>query len=234
MFLKKYSVCFIPVFLSFALVFTYLFAPDFYLQYILSGLNREAQAVEMLTFTGALLASFVLFKNAYNLYLLKEYRWSVWLLLIIGAATFFFAGEESSWGQSYFYWKTPEFYDCTSLETNIHNTDIPIQSLGSVFLLLYFVALPFLWWKKIHFPDRISIELAIPESQIVLCMLYAFGWKLIKNYYRTLYSREYIKSSSLYINFIDQINEQKEFLVVVAILIYAFHVDLKVLKRLSK
>jgi len=232
--LKKYKVCLIPVLFSVVIILTYLLYPDFYLKYILSGLNREAQMIELLTFFGAVLASLVLLKNAYSLYLLKEYRLSVWLLFILGAASFFLAGEESSWGQSYLFWKTPEIYDCISVETNLHNTGLPINSLGSMFLLLYFVVLPFLWHKKVPFKDRESIEIAVPENQVVFCILYAFSWKMIKTVYRIIYSKQHIQSSGFYLNFIEQINEQKEFLVVVAILIYAFQMDLKVSKRISK
>ena len=102
----------IPFLISGMLLGVYFVDSDFYLTYVLSGLNREAQVVETLTFFGALFASLVLFKNTRLLFKMgKEFRLSALFVFTIALAIFFFAGEEASWGQSYFYWTTPESYD---------------------------------------------------------------------------------------------------------------------------
>ena len=47
----------------------------------------------------------------------------IWVLLL-GLGSFYFAGEEASWGQHYFHWHTPDWVAKVSDqgETNIHNT----------------------------------------------------------------------------------------------------------------
>ncbi len=46
-----------------------------------------------------------------------------WVMLLLALASFYFAGEEISWGQHYFGWDTPELFGNLNRqnETNIHN-----------------------------------------------------------------------------------------------------------------
>jgi len=46
-------------------------------------------------------------------------------ILLLGLATLYFAGEEISWGQTYFHWKTPESFVSLNRqkETNLHNLE---------------------------------------------------------------------------------------------------------------
>ncbi|MFO1352797.1 MAG: hypothetical protein U1F68_19820 [Gammaproteobacteria bacterium] len=50
-----------------------------------------------------------------------------WWILLITLGSFYFAGEEISWGQNYFGWLTPEAWQTINRqhETNLHNT-IPL------------------------------------------------------------------------------------------------------------
>lgn len=136
-----------PIALIGILLGVYFFSSDLYLRYVLEGSSREGQAVELLTFGAALLAGGVLGCVATRLWLDRRSRGTgPGSVLVAGVALvcLFFAGEEVSWGQSL---AGEKLFESSLLDadrdTNIHNgTDIPVQSIGSVFLVVFFVALP--------------------------------------------------------------------------------------------
>lgn len=81
-----------------------------------------------------------------------------WVMLLLALASFYFAGEEISWGQQYFGWETPEFLKNLNRqgETNIHNTlgkyggnilnNLPRQLLNAALILaiVFPIAIPLL------------------------------------------------------------------------------------------
>ncbi len=78
------------------------------------------ETVTVMALIPAVLVGFKLFLRCSNVLSLKL---RIWMLLIaLGAA--FFAGEEASWGQHWFGWKTPEPLAAINKqnETNLHNT----------------------------------------------------------------------------------------------------------------
>ncbi|MAE62764.1 MAG: hypothetical protein CMJ18_00710 [Phycisphaeraceae bacterium] len=226
----------VPVLLLLALLAIYLAAPDFYLAYVLEESRREYQAVEFVTVGSALIASLILAGCAVRLWRVGPSafapqagrgrfagRSGAIAIGVIALAAFFFGGEEMSWGQTYFGWKTPEDYRQVSVETNLHNVDFPIsvQSIGSAFIFTVLVILPALWALR----GRIGLTLpgewgpAMAEPPVIFAIVVAFAWKLFKNGYRTLAGEE----STFYMQFVEQINEQKEMLVAVGLLLYALH-----------
>ena len=223
----------VPVILGLSMIFCYWISPNFYLKYILNDWNRESQAVELLTFFAAFLGALILFKNAIQLYTIsKENLNAVIYIVLIGLASFFFAGEECSWGQQFFFWKTPDSYDLVCGETNIHNISwLHVQTLGSLFLIVVFIVIPFLW-NRYHEKWK-SIGPAVPENPVVFAIIFGFAWKLIKTVYCASVAPEVMEKSAFYNNFVDQINEHKEMLIAVAILIYSFYKD-NVVKLLLK
>ena len=83
-----------------------------------------------------------------------------WLILTT-IACIYFAGEETSWGQSFFHWQSPEVFEQLNRqhETNLHNMSSWFNEKPRILLalgvLLGGVILP-LWrkWKKIVYNDR--------------------------------------------------------------------------------
>jgi len=203
----------------------YAISPQFYLEYIIYWKQRENQAVEFITFTSAIVGAALLLVVVARLSRQPATRHQYWLgvlgITVIAAAALFFAGEEVSWGQHWFGWQTPDEYRDLSVETNLHNTDIPVQSLGSVFILLVFIALPIAW----RFRDRLNLpgglEPMIAEPPIVVCTIVGFIWKEFKNLYHVLVP-DY-EDVSFYIDFVEQINEHKEMLIAVALLLYGVY-----------
>lgn len=220
-----------------ALLIAYLVAPDFYLQHVLSEQHREYQVVELTTFACSVLAGILLLiagvklnHRQASLYRSEGGGWGNLLrqragaavVLIAGLAAVFLAGEEISWGQTYLGWDTPEKYADFSGETNLHNADLPIrlQSLGSLFLIVLFIALPLAWR---FFKDRLPASLApaIAEWPVITTIVVAFLWKEGKSVYRIATGQD--ESSAFYINFIEQFNEHKEMLAAVTLLMYALY-----------
>jgi hypothetical protein len=86
-------------------------------------------------------------------------RWlGVWVALFT-LGCLFFAGEEASWGQHYFGWRTPEALASANdqRETNVHN----LNGIGALFdqfprmlLTLAAVAALVVAWRRRHRPER--------------------------------------------------------------------------------
>jgi hypothetical protein len=222
LFLLPYAV--VPA-AAFSLLLVYRAAPDFYHAYVLNGLDREAQAVETLTFFPALFAALILWKNAGRLLKIPAYRLSGLFLVFTGLAVFFFAGEEASWGQSYFFWKTPEFYDTTSLETNLHNSPLPVNSLANLFLAGLFVLFPCCFHSGKSWKLPGGLAAVVPEGPVIFSFVFAVLWKLPKNVMKAVYSRETLRDIRFYTGFVELINEHKEMLIALTFLMYAFYKD---------
>lgn len=118
-----------------------------------------------------LLASIIGFKLFLNLKDFK-FKWLRWVVLLISLASFFFMGEEASWGQHYFNWKTPDAFarhhilDNKQHESNLHNSrnktivflvkDIPRFGLQSMILILGIFIPSFISFRRINLdPDSI-------------------------------------------------------------------------------
>lgn len=219
----------LPVALVALLTALYFLAPSFYLDYVLKEEIRETQIVERITFGAAIIAGFMLLWSAWRLK--SPARGArlrglagAFIVGIIGLAAIFFAGEEVSWGQTWFGWKTPDRYQSVSPETNLHNNEwfvIRVQSLGSIFLIVMFFILPALWTqrKKLNLPP--SLAPAVAEGPVVFSMAIAFLWKELKSVYLLFRPDASPDEPGLYGDFIDQFNEIKEMLVAVTLLMYA-------------
>lgn len=230
-------VCAIPVISVVILLLTYLIIPDFYLAYVLELEAREKQAVEIVTFVSAFLASIALLWTVWRLWRFElmnhvdvSYRGGAILVAVVSLASLIFAGEEISWGQTYFGGAIPDILvdGIGSRERNLHNSDlpIPVQSLGSVFVLIVFIGLPIAWQfrsPKGPLPMPQAWQPAIAEWPIVFCMAFAFVWKLVKQIYIAVQGQDVAEQSAFYMQFIEQINEQKEMLIAVTFFIYSIY-----------
>lgn len=209
--------------LSFPLI--YFISPEFYLHFIIHPIDREMQFVEKMTIFCSFSAGLLLMGSAFKLKVknIPVFRQGdVALVLLLGLAALFFFGEEISWGQTYFQWETPDQYKKLSVETNLHNTDIPVQSMGSLFIICVFFVLPFI--RRHKFIRNVGLKYAIPELPAIHCMAVGFVWKLVKTVYMHGRSVEELKSIPVYVNFYDQINEHKEMIIALGLLYYAIQI----------
>ncbi|PIQ22948.1 MAG: hypothetical protein COW65_00165 [Cytophagales bacterium CG18_big_fil_WC_8_21_14_2_50_42_9] len=112
--------------------------------------------------------------------------WFVISLLLFMGFCIFAAGEELSWGQRLFNWKSTEFFkeNNAQKETNFHNLIIAGKSVNIIvfsrlvilFMVFYLLVLPILYQRSLKI--RILAEnFAIPIPQVyqIISLLLVFG-----------------------------------------------------------
>lgn len=94
----------------------------FYPSHVQLLINAEGGVVELLT-PAALLPAVAFGLLGVRYIRRLPAKWLFAWLMLVTAASFYFAGEELSWGQQLFYWQTPELMEEINdqQETNIHN-----------------------------------------------------------------------------------------------------------------
>lgn len=159
---------------------------------------------------------------------LLERRGSVLIIASAGLAALFFAGEEISWGQTIFHWNTPATIKAATPETNLHNVDfLPIHSLANVYLACMYFGVPIAWCLRRRVPLFGHWRVAVPEGPVWFTMIVAAGWRFVKVVYLKLDPAGEDTGAPLYTQYIEQINEHREMIIAVALLVYG-------LFRLSK
>lgn len=225
-----------PLLIIATLLLIYLASADFYLTYVLEFQYREYQAVEMLTVAFASTASLVLFYVAWRLgssawrtrpaSLTLHQRFDHWfptlLVLALALACFVLVGEELSWGQTFKYWGIAESDKPIEYETNVHNNSaIPMQSVGQAFLIGVFFIIPGIW----AFRQRLNLPAAwrviVAEGPVIFAAVVSFAWKGVKELYVEVWGTA--EADTFYWGFIEQINEQKELLLALTLLLYALY-----------
>ncbi len=221
-----------PIALLGLLILTYLVAPDFYLRYVLEYQHREYQAVEMITFGASLLAAPLLMFAAWRawrdrptlppgatLHQRFDQAFPAGILLSLALASFFLAGEEVSWGQTFKYWGIAEIDKPRTHETNIHNNlDIPMQTVGQVYLMAVIFGVPIAWKFRRALNLPAFWRPAVADGPVIFCTAVALAWKFVKELYVGAFGDE--PDDRFYVDFIEQLNEQKEMLVAVALLMF--------------
>jgi hypothetical protein len=211
----------------------FLLSPSTYLTYILEHKNRELQAVEIITFTSAFGAAFILFGCA-----MAEW-WRVrreggsfipggaLLIGVVGLAALFLGGEEISWGQTFFKWQTPDSMSNLSRETNLHNghLGLSVHSLGNLFIVAAFIVLPLAWSLRHYSPIKLPADwrAGVAEWPVALCTLLAMAMRAPKQLRMNGSSEAVRMSSPFFRDYLDEISEQKEMLIAIAMLIYAIY-----------
>lgn len=211
-----------PFCLALGIFAVYLISPAFYLTHFLEGGAREYQAVELGTVTVALLAGVLLAAAAWRIFRLSPPRRGEAALFaaLAAAAAFFLAGEEINWGQIFMHWGTTESTRPIESQTNLHNTDLPIQNLGSWYLILAFFVTPAVWRlrSRLNLPPHWA--LAVPRWPVIAAVAASLSVRPVKFAYRGVVG-EGADQTVFYVQFLEQINEVQELLVAVAFLIYA-------------
>jgi hypothetical protein len=209
----------------------------FYLTHILEERYREYQLVEMITFGCSVLAAGCGFLAAGLVFRqVRERfpdggplaRWfSPGLLGVSALASLFFAGEEVNWGQTFARWGRPEFtQDAATAEQytaqSIHNNleGLSVQSMGSVFLIVVLVVLPIVWTrrKRLGLPAAWGPAIACWPAAATVASAYVL--KEVKSVYRSAVGKDQAKLDVFYMGYLEQINEQKEMLLALALLLY--------------
>lgn len=240
-----------PVAVILALIGIYTLSPQFYLRYVLELHRRESQAVEIATFICGLFASVMLVAATWRLAgLCRRARRggrcavrSGWrgrldgcggtlIVAMVAAATIFQAGEEINWGQTYYRMFAEVPAEQPVEQTNLHNR-IPISfaGLGAAFLVVMFVGLPVAWRLRGRLPVPRDWAAAVAEGPVTWALLVAYGYAEGKDAYVRLVPDA--RSRAFYIDFIEQIKEQKELLVSVCLLVYAVY-RLAAARRLAR
>lgn len=228
------AVAALPFALIFLLLLIYVVSPAFYLEHVLHPINRETQAVEIITVACGILGGLLLSIATVRIWLrdrnagkINNLPGSALLVGVAALATLFFAGEEVSWGQTWFGGEIPNVLEekVNARERNLHNSDIPVQSLGSAYLVGMFIILPVAWMMR----SRRIIDLpndwgpAIARWPVLVCIATAICWKTFKESYLLMVGEEEAIQRLFYIQFVEQINEQKEMLIAIALLMYGVY-----------
>jgi hypothetical protein len=230
------AACAAPFLVILALLGTYLLSPQFYLDYVLELTLRESQAVEVATVTFLVLALVPMGWASWQLWFRRPAPSAAggfrgWLhrngafgfVTSMTLATAFFLGEEINWGQTFLHWGTPEPQKQMEFQTNLHNNlgGLSVQALGSLCLSVAIFGLPLAWQfrRPLHLPQ--SLEPAVPQLPVVMCLAVAMSWKWFKSVYRSMHGD--LTGDSFYWGFVEQINEQKELLVALALMLYGLY-----------
>jgi len=228
---REWVMFLIPILLLTLIWVSFWISPKFYFTYVLERNNREFQIVEILTFLCGALAGMGLGYVSYQLRALHYWQAAIW----VGSralGTIFFAGEEISWGQSYWGWETPSWWrENISRETNFHNTQegntnrLQSTHLGIFFLLVMLVIAPLLWSYLCHKGLSLNLAPAMPDfasaGTIVVALLYRESKDILKSWFL---------SGTMDKGFLWGMSEHREMLVAVGLLIYAIS-RWQVLKR---
>ena len=220
-----------PAMIPLALGATYYLSPRFYLTYILEVRRREFQFVEMATEIFALSAAVMLLvaggrawrsgTEARRSGRVPAKRWldgrgGAAIILFLAAACLFLAAEEASWGQKYFGWESE------LRETNLHNT-VPISfaGLGSIVIVLLLVGIPIAWRFRDRLPVPRDWEPAVAEGPVIVCLLLAFVMSWIKDI--ALLTIDDPQQSRVYIGYFEQLNEKKEMMLALSLMLYGVY-----------
>ncbi len=199
----------------------YFWVPEFYFKYVLEERHREFQIIELITVVCAIWGGGLMVMGTWKLWM-KNWVWAAAVVGVMALATLFFAGEEISWGQSYWGWSTPTWWrNNISWETNLHNSRISLEvfhGLAGLFQITMFVILPLIWMmrKKLGLPEQ--LKPAIPEYPVIFIIILAFVYRETKNVFRVWYSHD-----EAFKNFLWGMNEHREMLVAVGLLFYGLY-----------
>lgn len=171
----------LPIAAALAIIVTFRTAEQFYRDWILpEGYGVLELSQFLLAFAGFVIALRLLFRPYVK----------GWGLLFAACAVFtvaclFIAGEEHSWGQHFFHWRTPEYWSEINRqqETNLHNSFSAFNHLPQLVLEIGIVVggiLMPLWQRVVGpFTDPL-LKLFAPPAQLMPIALCALLFKIAK------------------------------------------------------
>jgi len=170
-----------------------------------------------------------------------------WLVLLGGLAALYFAGEEISWGQTYFQWRTPEAMAELNKqgETNLHNlelakygpwvdllddvlSNIPRQTM-LLMCLVGGIILPLTLRKRLAAAPQNFWHWAIPTWRIVPAAMLAVGSTIPEKLYDAFIKHNpdvpnWPRDGYAYMALVDPAGELKEYAFALVILVYIFSI----------
>lgn len=170
----------IPVFVAALSLGSYHLAPEWYMRYVLP---EGYGILEMSHFIIPMFGLFIAGGLAFNPFV--RARPLMWTVALIGALScIYIAGEETSWGQHFFHWSTPEYWAAINRqdETNLHNAFLISEGLPrsilEVCVVIGGLGVPFaaLFYSVLR-ACRISVFL--PPPALVPTSIGAIGFKLV-------------------------------------------------------
>jgi hypothetical protein len=169
-----------PVLLAVFVLGAYRFAEPWYMRYVLP----EGHGI--LEISAFLIPLFALFIGCRLLFLpYVRARPLVFAVALIGAlSAFYIAGEETSWGQHFFHWNTPEYWAMVNRqdETNLHNTYAIFEKTprsileAGIFIGGLLVPIAALFWPWLR---ACRASLFLPAAALVPAALGVLIFKLI-------------------------------------------------------
>ena len=140
--------------------------------------------IEWMTVLPLLLMAAISIKRFFQIPQQSTY-FKISLLLFIGCCLFA-AGEELSWGQRLFNWKSTDFFTANNAqkETNFHNLVVAGKSINLlifsrlliIVMLVYLLVLPVLYQRNLKI-RRLTEKFALPVPRVyqIVCMFAVFG-----------------------------------------------------------
>ena len=138
---------------------------------MLQVMYTEGGIFEILQFIFIATAFFI---AAIRFFQMRDHFLKIWVFLL-AAGSFYIAGEEVSWGQWFFYWDTPGFWQGINDqgETNLHNTSSWLDQKPRLLFIGMVVGgliIPALRrWKPVVLPARFSA--IYPENHMAITAL---------------------------------------------------------------
>lgn len=170
----------VPLFVAVLSVGSYHLAPDWYMRYVLpEGYGVLEISHFLIPLFGLFIAGSLLFRPYVRA------RPLVFAVALIGAfSCLYTAGEETSWGQHFFHWNTPEDWAAINRqdETNLHNayliTEGLPRSILQICIVIFGLGVPFgaLFYPRLR---ACRISLFLPPSALVPTSLGVVGFKLV-------------------------------------------------------
>jgi hypothetical protein len=170
----------IPVFVGALSVGSYHLAPEWYRRYVLP---EPYGILEMSGFLLPMLGLFIAGRLACNPFVRdRPLMWTLALIAALGCL--YIAGEETSWGQQFFHWNTPEYWAAINRqdETNLHNA-YPIseglpRSILEIGIIIGGLGVPL---AALFYPvlRACRVSVFLPPAALVPTSLGAVGFKLV-------------------------------------------------------
>ncbi|MHC4295616.1 MAG: hypothetical protein ACYSTL_08535 [Planctomycetota bacterium] len=161
-----------------------------------------------------------------------------WIMLMLGLASLFFAGEEISWGQWYFEFKTPDVISEVNRqgEFNIHNTyskyggnllnNIPRQILNLAMIVAIFLPIVFHKRMQAEGARKKVWYWLIPNYRLIPIALMAIVMRLPDKIGK-IFSLQVPRDSYLAMSLIRASGEFKEYCFAIAILLYVLSIYIR-------
>jgi hypothetical protein len=168
----------IPIVVTVFVIGTYQFNPEFYDHWVIPEGYGVLEMSHFLMPMGGMIIALRLLAHRF-----VRARPLTFVVALLGALScLYIGGEETSWGQHFFHWNTPEYWLEVNRqqETNLHNTYAVFEktprAILEIGIFIGGVLVPLAaWFDRRVRTNRFSLFL--PASALVPAAIGALGWK---------------------------------------------------------